>query len=188
MRTYKCKKCNRNEKDSNTLDRSERVGGFLIQAVLVVRACFWLPLAAPRCPWLLLAAPGCSWLRLAKSQIFHTISRFLKMDHFLYQISTFSYFEGWGTCLAVQPASRMLLAGLWLLPDSGCGLLVLLAPCCFRIPAVGLAALGCPWLLLVASGSSCCFSLFSCMHSSAPVVEDGIDMGGRGAILVCLAG
>ena len=41
------------------------------------------------------------------------------MVHFLYQISTFSYFEGWGTCLAVQPASRMLLAGLWLLPDSG---------------------------------------------------------------------
>ena len=100
------------------------------------------------------------------------------MVHFLYQISTFSCVEGWGTCLAVQPASRMLLAGLWLLPDSGCGLLVLLAPCCFRIPAVGLAALGCPWLLLVASGSSCCFSLFSCMHSSAPVVEDGIDMGG----------
>ena len=148
--------------------------------LLAAPGCPWLPLAAPGCPWAAASGctPGCSWPPWLKSQIFHTISRFLKMVHFLYQISTFSYFEGWGTCLAVQPASRMLLAGLWLLPDCGCGLLVLLAPCSFRIPAVGLAALGCPWLLLAASGSSCCFSLFSCMHSSASVlVDDGIGMG-----------
>ena len=56
------------------------------------------------------------------------------MDDFLIQTSTFWNFEGWGTCLAVQPASRMLLASPWLLPDSGFGLLVLLGPCCFRIP------------------------------------------------------
>ena len=76
-------------------------------------------------PGLLLpeCTPGCSWPPWLKSQIFHTISRFLKMVHFFYQISTFSYFEGWGTSLG----SWLLLAAL-------------------------LAALGCSWLLLAASG------------------------------------
>ena len=122
--------------------------------LLAAPGCPWLPLAAPGCPWAAASgcSPGCSWPPWLKSQIFHTISRFLKMVHFLYQISTFSYFEGWGTCLAVQPASRMLLAGLWLLPDFGCALLVLLAHRSFRIPGVGLAALGCSWLLSGASG------------------------------------
>ena len=117
----------------------------LLWLLLAAPGCSWLLLAAPGCSWLLLAAPGCPWLPLAapgcpwaaasgctpgcswppwlKSQIFHTISRFLKMVHFLYQISTFSYFEGWGTSLG----SWLLLAAL-------------------------LAALGCSWLLLAASG------------------------------------